>query len=82
MSNFIQIPNGNVVDIDSLQDLYKDGDQWKSSGEDCTWEWEDEDVEIIRKAMLAKKSGTLRGAFMCEHCGAPNVIERDERGER
>jgi len=79
MSNFIELTSGEIVDLDSLHDLTTDADgDWKSSADDCTWRWDKEDVEIIRKAMLAKKNGTLRGAFMCEHCGAPNVVEGKE----
>jgi len=76
MTRFIEVPSGDVVDIDSLLDLYKDKGKWKSdTTAGATWTWEDKSVPVIRKAMIARKGGSLRGSFVCDHCGAPNIVE-------
>lgn len=79
MTMFIELPSGTIVDIDELIDLYQDRKgKWHSSVKDSDdiWDWDKGgDVEIVRKALLARKKNTLQGSFVCDHCGAPNIVE-------
>lgn len=78
MAHFIEVSDGELVDIDTLLDLFEEDQGWCSSTTDgSTWDWDSGDVPIIRAAMLSRDDNKLANstAFICQYCGAPNIIQ-------
>jgi len=85
MPNFIELPGGTIVDVDKLTNLYVKnvegkGRVWMSmTTEGKKWTWTKRAVPLVRAAMMARDDGRpMPVGFICDRCGAPNVIEDEE----
>ena len=79
MPRFVEIADKSIVDLDTLTSLeQRDGEWYSSSTEGCEWLWDEEDVPVIRAAMMGATSiNRNNGAFVCQYCGAPNIVEEE-----